>query len=159
MNNSPRQAQGTDRLKAKPTASIRGRIGKLVFPALLAMKLGGTAAGCAETAGSTNDDRMADVATPDAGNNSDAMVSTDGTPMVVDAGTDAGSMAVDAGSMGADATPVIIPTPSDAGFGSADAGSMGVDGGSMGADAGTIVIPEPADAGVSSDAGSMGADA
>ncbi len=159
MNNSPRQGQGTDRPKAKPTASIRGKIGNLVLPALLAMKLGGTVAGCADTAGSTSDDRMADVATPDAGNGSDAMVSTDSTPMVVDAGTDAGSMAVDAGSMGADATPVTIPTTSDAGFGSADAGSMGVDGGSMGADAGTIVIPEPSDASTDSDTGSMGVDA
>lgn len=152
MNNSPRQGQGTDRPKAKPTASIRGKIGKLVLPALLAMKLGSTAAGCADTAGSTSDDRMADVAAPDAGNNGDAMVSTDSSPMVVDAGTDAGSMAVDAGSMGADAGPVVIPMPVDGGIQTTDAGSMG-------ADAGTIVIPVPSDAGTDSDAGSMGVDA
>lgn len=152
MNNSPRQGQGTDRPKAKPSSSVRSKIGKLVFPALLAMKLGGTVAGCADTAGSTSDDRMADVATPDAGNNSDALVSADGTPTVVDAGTDAGSMAVDAG-------PISIPMTTDGGFNNADAGSMGVDAGSMGADAGTVVIPDPSDAGTNSDAGSMGVDA
>lgn len=159
MNNYPRQGQGADRPTAKPSASVRSKIGKLVFPALLAMKLGGTVAGCADTAGSTSDDRMADVATPDAGNNGDAMVSADGTPTVVDAGTDAGSMAVDAGSMGADAGPISIPMTTDAGFNNADAGSMGVDAGSMGADAGTVVIPDPSDAGTDSDAGSMGVDA
>ena len=155
MNNSPRQGPAEQQKRAKPS-SIRGAFKKIVFPALLAMKLGSAAAGCAATADSTQDDRMADVATtPDSRDG--AMVNPDTGSMIVDAGTDAGSMAVDAGtdagSMAVDAGPIVIPMPSDAGFESSDAGSMGTDGG-------PVVIPMPSDAGFgSSDAGSMGVDA
>ncbi len=153
MNNSPRQS-AADQPKRKQPSSVRSGLRKIVFPALLAMKLGSAAAGCAATASGTEDDRMADVATPDGGN--DAMINPDTGSMAVDAGTDAGSMSVDAG--------IVISTPEAGVVPSSDAGSMGVDagvdGGSMAVDAGPIVIPTPSDAGTDSDdAGSMGVDA
>ena len=149
MNNSPRQS-AADQPKRTQPSSVRSGLRKIVFPALLAMKLGSAAAGCAATASGTEDDRMADVATPDGGN--DAMINPD-----------TGSMAVDAGSMSVDAG-TVISTPEAGVVPSSDAGSMGVDagvdGGSMAVDAGPIVIPTPSDAGTDSDdAGSMGVDA